>query len=100
MPPKDMNQIAVEDREFPVLGPGQTIATVNEIISDSVLTRPYKKGWMIGAAIGFTFVNILFIAVAYLLFLGTGIWGSRVPSCGASRSSTSSGGSASATPGP
>jgi Ni/Fe-hydrogenase subunit HybB-like protein len=75
MPPKDMNQVPVEDREFPVLGPGQTIGSVNDTISDSVLKRPYKKGWMVGAAIGFTFVNILFIAVAYLLYYGTGIWG-------------------------
>ncbi|WP_435007017.1 NrfD/PsrC family molybdoenzyme membrane anchor subunit [Tundrisphaera lichenicola] len=79
MPPKDMNQVSVEDREFPVLGPGQTITTVNDTISDAVLKRPYTKGWMVGAAIGFSLVNVLFIAVAYLLFYGTGVWGITRP---------------------
>ncbi len=79
MPPKDMNQVPVESREFPVLGPGQTIGSVNATISDAVLARPYQKGWLVGAAIGFSLVNVLFIAVAYLLFRGVGIWGINRP---------------------
>jgi Ni/Fe-hydrogenase subunit HybB-like protein len=79
MPPKDMNQVPVESREFPVIGPGQTIGSVNDTISDAVLRRPYQKGWLVGAAIGFSLVNVLFIAVAYLLAVGTGIWGINRP---------------------
>ena len=60
---------------MPVLGPGQTIGSVTDTISDAVLKRPYTKGWLLGAAIGFALVNMLFIAVAYLLFKGVGIWG-------------------------
>ncbi len=79
MPPKDMNQVPVESREIPVLGPGQTIGSVNDLISDAVLKRPYTKGWLLGAAIGFGMVQVLLVAVAYLLFKGPGIWGINRP---------------------
>jgi Ni/Fe-hydrogenase subunit HybB-like protein len=79
MPPKDLNQSRFDERELPVLGPGQTIGSVNDAISDSVLRRPYGKGWLLGAAIGFSMVNMLFIAVAWLLFRGVGVWGINRP---------------------
>ena len=79
MPPKDLNRAPIESRELPVIGPGQTIGSVNDTISDAVLKRPYGKGWLLGAAIGFGLVNMLFIAVAYLLAVGTGIWGINRP---------------------
>ncbi len=75
MPPKDMNQGPIESREFRVLGPSQTVDSVNDTISDAVLKRPYSKGWLLGAAIGFSLVQVLLIAVAYLLYRGVGIWG-------------------------
>jgi Ni/Fe-hydrogenase subunit HybB-like protein len=79
MPPKDLNQSHDESRELPVIGPGQTIGSVNDTISDAVLKRPYTKGWLLGTAIGFGLVNMLFIAIAYLLFSGVGIWGINRP---------------------
>ncbi len=79
MPPKDLNQGPIDERELPVLGPGQTITSVNDQISDAVLKRPYGKGWLLGAAIGFGMVNMLFIAVAWLLFRGVGVWGINRP---------------------
>ena len=78
MPPKDMNR-TIDERELPVLGLGLTITSVNDQISDAVLKRPYGKGWMLGAAIGFGMVNMLFIAVAWLLFRGVGVWGINRP---------------------
>ena len=79
MPPKDMNQGPGDERELPVLGPGQTISSVNDTISDAVLKQPYTKGWLLGASIGFGMVNMLFIAVAWLLFRGVGVWGINRP---------------------
>jgi len=79
MPPKDMNQGPIESRELPVLGPGHTVDSVNDLISDAVLKRPYTKGWLLGAAIGFGMVQVLLLAVAYLLFRGPGIWGINRP---------------------
>jgi molybdopterin-containing oxidoreductase family membrane subunit len=76
-----MNLDAAEGRtrELPVILPGQTYATVTAQIADAALKKPYQKGWLIGAAIGFTLVNVLFIAVAYLLAMGVGIWGINRP---------------------
>jgi Ni/Fe-hydrogenase subunit HybB-like protein len=79
MPPKDLNQGPIDERELPVLGPGQTISSVNDTISDAVLKQPYTKGWLLGAAIGFSLVNCLFISIAWLLFRGVGVWGINRP---------------------
>jgi len=79
MPPKDLNQGPLNERELPVLGPGETIGSVNDTIADAVLKKPYSKGWLLGAAIGFGMVNCLFIAVAWLLFRGVGVWGINRP---------------------
>jgi Ni/Fe-hydrogenase subunit HybB-like protein len=75
MPPKDLNQATIDERELPVIGSGLTITSVNDQIADSVLVRPYSKGWLLGAAIGFSLVNVLLISVAWLLFRGVGVWG-------------------------
>jgi Ni/Fe-hydrogenase subunit HybB-like protein len=79
MPPKDLNQSPDDSRELPVLGPGETIQSVNDTISDAVLKKPYSKGWLLGAAVGFSLVNLLFISVAYLLYRGVGVWGLNRP---------------------
>jgi Ni/Fe-hydrogenase subunit HybB-like protein len=79
MPPKDLNQATIDERELPVIGPGLTITSVNDQISDAVLVRPYGKGWLLGAAIGFGIVNVLLISIAWLLFRGVGIWGINRP---------------------
>ncbi len=79
MPPKDLNQATIDERELPVIGPGLTITSVNDQISDAVLVRPYGKGWLLGAAIGFGIVNVLLISVAWLLFRGVGVWGINRP---------------------
>src|SRR5262249_30477764 len=63
----------------PVLAPGYTYATVTDKISSLVLVRPYNWRWFLGMGIGFTLTNVLFVAVAYLLFKGVGIWGIDVP---------------------
>ncbi len=75
MPPKDLIQSTFDERELPVLGPGRTITSVNDLISDAVLKQPYTKGWLLGAAIGFSLVNVLLISIAWLLFRGVGVWG-------------------------
>ena len=79
MPPKDMNQVAVEARELPVIGADQTITSVNDTISDAVLKKPYSKGWLVGAAVGFALIQVLLISIIYLLAMGPGIWGLNRP---------------------
>jgi Ni/Fe-hydrogenase subunit HybB-like protein len=67
------------DRPSPVLGGAPNYASVDTQISDIVLHRPVKRGWLFGLAISFIFVMILLYAITYLLIKGVGIWGVNVP---------------------
>lgn len=63
----------------PVLGRGQTYASVSDHISAIVLQRPMGIFWLgIFAGAGFLFA-ILQYAIAYLLMEGVGIWGVNIP---------------------
>src|ERR671918_1326372 len=63
----------------PVIAPGHTFASVTDKISAIVLTRRTSLGWWFGFAIAFGLVNVLMMSIAYLLFVGTGVWGINVP---------------------
>src|SRR5688500_2921048 len=63
----------------PVIAPGHTFSTVTDKISAIVLTRKTSLGWWFGFGIAFALVNVLMISIAYLLFVGTGIWGINIP---------------------
>jgi Ni/Fe-hydrogenase subunit HybB-like protein len=63
----------------PVIAPGHTFGTVTDKISSIVLTRKTPLGWWIGFLIAFAITNMLFVALTYLLFKGTGIWGVNQP---------------------
>jgi len=63
----------------PVLVGSPTYATVDAQISDIVLHRPVKRGWLFGLVLSFLFVMILFYTITYLLIRGVGIWGVNVP---------------------
>ncbi len=63
----------------PVIAPGHTFGSVTDKISAIVLTRKTSLGWWFGFGIAFALVNVLMISIAYLLFVGTGIWGINIP---------------------
>ena len=63
----------------PVIAPGHTFATVTDKISAIVLTRRTSIGWWFGFAVAFALVNVLMMSIAYLLFVGTGVWGINQP---------------------
>jgi len=63
----------------PIVGPGHTFASVTDKIASLVLQKRTPVGWFVGFAISFALMNLLLIAVAYLLFKGVGIWGLNVP---------------------
>lgn len=66
-------------RPEPVLGEGQTYASVDAQISAIVLHRPIKKGWLFGLILSFSFVMLLLYTITYLLVKGVGIWGVNIP---------------------
>ncbi|MBW3670877.1 MAG: polysulfide reductase NrfD [Acidobacteria bacterium] len=41
--------------------------------------RRTPKGWFFGFAIGFALLNLMMVAIAWLLFRGTGVWGLNIP---------------------
>src|SRR5438093_3759558 len=69
----------VPDVRGPVIEPGHTFATVTDKISAIVLTRRSPTGWWAGLAFSFALVMLLFYAIGYLFFVGTGIWGVNIP---------------------
>jgi molybdopterin-containing oxidoreductase family membrane subunit len=65
--PNPMNQSGA-----PVMGPGHTLGTVTDKISAIVLQRRTPLGWWIGFGIGFALLQLLFLTIGQLLFVGTG----------------------------
>jgi Ni/Fe-hydrogenase subunit HybB-like protein len=65
--------------EQPIVGTGHTFATVTDKISSLVLTKKTPVGWFLGFAVSFALLNMLLVALAYLLFKGVGIWGINIP---------------------
>jgi Ni/Fe-hydrogenase subunit HybB-like protein len=63
----------------PVIGPGYSYASVTDKISAIVLTQKTPRVWMVGFGIAFLLVMVLMYAVAYLLAVGVGIWGIKIP---------------------
>jgi molybdopterin-containing oxidoreductase family membrane subunit len=62
----------------PLIDPGYDYGSVTDKISHIVLRRP-PKWWMLGFAGAFALVMLLFYALTYLLLVGVGIWGIRIP---------------------
>ncbi|MFN2454984.1 MAG: NrfD/PsrC family molybdoenzyme membrane anchor subunit [Pyrinomonadaceae bacterium] len=77
VPPDQKNRGA--DNYPAVITPGQTLASVTEKISGIVLNTRIRFGWLIGLAISFAVLQALMIALSYLVFKGTGVWGINVP---------------------
>ncbi len=74
-----------------------TYETIQEKIEPIVLSGKPPLAWFIIFGLSFVLVNVLLISIGYLLLQGIGIWGTTSRSPGPSTSSTSCGGSASAT---
>lgn len=65
--------------QSPVLTPGHTFGTITDKISWIVLRRPLTLGWVFGFAVAFGLLNLLMLAIGYLVFRGTGVWGINIP---------------------
>ncbi len=73
------DKLAEQMASEPILGPGYDYASVTEKISAIVLKRRPPKWWIIGFAISFALVMLLMYALTYLVLVGVGIWGIRIP---------------------
>src|SRR6202521_6112876 len=66
-------------RDYPVIEPGHTFASITNKISSIVLTRRTPRGWWLGFGVATLLVGLLFYSVTYLLVVGVGIWGINIP---------------------
>ena len=62
-----------------LLAAGETYESVTETIGSIVLNRKQPRSWLVGFAIGFVLLMMLFVAVSWLLYKGVGIWGINIP---------------------
>jgi molybdopterin-containing oxidoreductase family membrane subunit len=62
-----------------LLAPEHTFGSVTDKIASIVLARGLKRGWIVGLALSFSLVMLLFISIAWLLAKGVGIWGVMIP---------------------
>ena len=65
--------------EEPVVAPGYDSESVTRKISDIVLERPVKRGWLTGLAVAFALLMMMNFAIGWLLIKGIGIWGVNIP---------------------
>jgi Ni/Fe-hydrogenase subunit HybB-like protein len=75
-PPVDATHQSEHDR---LIAPGHTFGSLTDQISQIVLQRKTPRGWWFGFAVGFALLQLLFLAVVYLLFVGIGVWGVTIP---------------------
>src|SRR5262245_43279623 len=62
-----------------LVAPGHDFGSVTDSISQIVLQRRTPKGWWFGFAVAFLVLQLLLLAVGFLLFKGIGVWGVRIP---------------------
>jgi len=72
------DKLAEQMASVPLIDPGYDYGSVTDKISHIVLKRP-PKWWILGFAGAFALVMLLFYAITYLLLVGVGIWGLRIP---------------------
>src|SRR5512135_1865665 len=63
----------------PIIGPGQTFATITDKISAIVLARRTPAAWFLAFGIAGAVTSLMLYAVTYLLVRGIGIWGNNIP---------------------
>ena len=63
----------------PVIAAPHTYTSLTDKIAGIVLRRRTSRGWFLGFALSASLLFVLFVAVAWLLWAGIGIWGVNVP---------------------
>lgn len=63
----------------PVVAAGETYASVTDKVGGMVLTRDFKRGWILALFISLGFLQLLVVSVIYLFAKGVGVWGINIP---------------------
>lgn len=62
-----------------IIGPKETYEGVSEQVAGMSLKHPHPKFWFVGFTMAFTLFLMFCVAVGWLLYRGTGIWGINIP---------------------
>lgn len=76
-PPADSG-LPLEPEMHPLVQRPHTLVSVGEALGE-VVFKPHPRGWWLGFLAGFALLQILLMAVAWLFYMGVGIWGINVP---------------------
>ena len=81
IPPNEQSSTQISPLGYPsnLLAPNTTYEYVNETISSIVLRDQQPRPWWVGFAFAFALLMLFFLAVAWLLIRGVGIWGVNIP---------------------
>jgi Ni/Fe-hydrogenase subunit HybB-like protein len=63
----------------PVVGPGETMPSIDQTIARVPLTHPRPRFWWAGFLVAFLLVIGLVTSIGWLLIRGIGIWGVNIP---------------------
>jgi molybdopterin-containing oxidoreductase family membrane subunit len=63
----------------PLVGPGETPASVTAAISNLPLNHPHPRFWWAGFIVAFMLVMVLTGSIGWLLTRGIGVWGINIP---------------------
>ncbi|NJK80420.1 MAG: polysulfide reductase NrfD [Chloroflexaceae bacterium] len=76
-----LNRAGNIERKEPYIGPGETLDSINNKITDIVFTAPRDtpRGWFLGFGIAFLLLMVFLYAVTDLLIRGVGVWGINIP---------------------
>jgi len=76
-----MSDQATTESNKGLIGPGHTLATITDKISEIVLTEPKNTplGWIAVTGVASIGVLMLLVTITNLVFTGIGIWGNNVP---------------------
>jgi len=66
-------------REAPVVGPGVTLRSLSEEVSNRVLLPNTPRWWWIGFALGMALLLTFVVQLIWLFINGVGIWGINIP---------------------
>jgi Ni/Fe-hydrogenase subunit HybB-like protein len=71
--------VTQERERPPLIGPGHTLRSVTDKISEVVLTQRTPRSWFIGFGIAFSLLLLMLYSITYLVMRGVGVWGIMIP---------------------
>ena len=84
LPPPRSTDLPLEPEMHPLVrsqydGRPHDLVSVGDAIGEVVLKGEHPRGWWVGFLAGFFLLQVLALAVCWLIYMGVGIWGINVP---------------------